>query len=363
MHIPFKHLLVSLAIASGVLVQSAHAQTRPAAPKYSWTLTTFVPENNQVFTDFVKVFVQRVKDLTDGEVEIRAFGAGVIAGPFEGYRAVQRSTADMAFMYAPFITNEDPANAVLGGMPGGMSPQGMVNWLFEGGGEKLWVDFRRETMGLQPIIAGAVPTEVFLHSHKPVRSIEDLKGMSIRTAGAWAQILRSFGATPTVLPPAEIFTMLERRGVDAIEFVTPAINESAGYHNVARYVIVPGVHQPSGAYEVVMRSKAFDELPDRLKTKLLAAGRLATFESLMKTEHQDMAAIGKFASGKNEVVVLPQPVVKAMTDASHKWAEGAAVDQEKKGNTWMKRIYGSYSAYQKSWSAGATYRWNDASGR
>ena len=350
-------------VATAVLCAAAFAPPAFAQAKYRWTLTTFVPENNQVFTDFVKTFVQRVTELTDGEVEIRAHGAGVIAGAFEGYRAVQKSTADLAFMYAPFITNEDPANAVLGGMPGGMSPQGMVNWLFEGGGEKLWVDFRRETMGLQPIIAGAVPTEVFLHSHKPIRSVEDLKGLSVRTAGAWAQILRGFGATPTVLPPAEIFTMLERRGVDAVEFVTPAVNASAGYHNVARYIVVPGVHQPSGAYEVVMRAKAWDELPDRLKTKLRAAGRLATFDSLMKTEHQDLAAIRGFAAGKNEIVVMPAPVVKAMTDASHKWAEDAAVAQEKKGSPWMRRIYDSYSKYQAAWNAGAAFRWQDATGR
>jgi len=355
----FRTVLLSLCLAFS-LAAPGHA----AEAKFKWSLTTFVPENNPVFTDFVKVFVDRVRELTDGEVEIRPFGAGVIAGAFEGYRAVQKGTADLAFMYAPFITNEDPANAVLGGMPGGMSPQAMVAWLFEGGGEKLWVDFRRETMELHPIIAGGVPTEIFAHSHKPVRKLEDLKGLSLRTAGAWAQIVKGFGATPTVVPPAEIFTMLERRGVDAVEFVTPAVNAGAGYQNVAKYIIVPGVHQPSGAYEVVMRAKVWDSLPERLKVKLRAAGRLATFDSLMRTQSQDLGAIAKFGGGRNEVIVLSPAVLKEMTAASHRWAENAAAEQEKKGSPWMRRIYGSYSRFQQAWSASESFRWQDgAAGR
>lgn len=351
-HAPLVRLAPALALASVVAGPAA-------AQEYSWTLTTFVPENSQVFEDFVDTFVDRVEQLTDGAVEIQAFGAGVIAGPFEGYRAVQRGTADLAFMYPPFITNDDPANAVLGGMPGGMSAQGMVNWLFEGGGEALWVDFRRETMGLQPIIAGAVPTEIFLHSHSPIRSLEDLDGLSIRTAGAWAQIVKDFGTATTVLAPAEIFTMLERRGVDAIEFVTPAINESAGYHEVAPYIVVPGVHQPSGAYEVVMRAEVWDDLPEALQGKLRAAGRLAAFDSLMKTEHQDLAAFAAFAEGANEVQVLPEAVIAELVRASHGWAETTAERLAADGNDWMARIYESYAAYQDAWTAGSIYRWKD----
>lgn len=333
--------------------------TVSAEAKYKWTLTTFVPESNQVFIDYVQVFVDRVHELTEGEVEIRPFGAGVLAGAFEGYRAVQQGTADLAFMYPPFITNEDPANAVLGGMPGGMSPMGMLNWLFESDGQALWTEFRRTTMGLQPVIAGAVPTEIFLHSHKPINAISDFEGMRIRTAGAWADIVRGFGATPTVVPPAEIFTMLERKGVDAIEFVTAAGNEKAGYHNVAKYIIVPGVHQPSGAYEVVMKSETWDALPERIQTKIMAAGRLATMESFLKTTSQDVDSIQNLLNGKNEVIKLPDAVIATMVTASHEWASQAADSQKAKGNEWMSRIYGSYSAYQNKWNASADFRWLD----
>lgn len=349
-----KRLAAPLIAAALALPAAAAAQ-----PQYRWTLTTFVPENNQVFVDYVKVFVNLVHQLTDGAVEIRPFGAGVIAGAFEGYRAVQKGTADLAFMYPPFITNQDPANAVLGGMPGGMSPTAMMNWLFEGGGEQLWTDFRRQTMGLQPIIAGGVPTEIFLHAHKPIRTIEDLKGMRIRTAGAWADILQTFGATPTVVPPAEIFTMLERKGVDGVEFVTPAGNEKAGYQNVSNYIIVPGVHQPSGAYEVVMKDSVWDALPDSLKHKIKAAGRLATIDSFMKTVNQDLDSIERFSKGRNELIKLTPEVIEQMVQASNQWAQDKAKAQSSKGNDWMQRIYASYSTYQTRWNAASSYRWDD----
>ena len=68
--------------------------------------------------------------------------------------ARQQGVADIAYFYPAFLVNQDPANAIFTGMPGGLSAEANFHWLFQGGGEKLWVDFRRETMNLHPVIAG-----------------------------------------------------------------------------------------------------------------------------------------------------------------------------------------------------------------
>src|SRR5258708_34010449 len=101
-------------------------------------------------------------------------------------------------------------------------------------------------MGLPPVFSGSGPTEIFAHSHKPIRNAGDIKGMKFRTAGAWAVIMKDYyGASTTVLPPSEIFPALERHVIDGTEYITPSSNFSAGLHNVAKYVVLPGIHQPS----------------------------------------------------------------------------------------------------------------------
>jgi TRAP-type mannitol/chloroaromatic compound transport system substrate-binding protein len=330
-----------------------------AEPKYKWRLTTFVPESNQVFIDYVKPFIDRVHLLTDGEIEIKAFGPGVIAGPFEGYQAVQKKTADLAFVFPAHIVNQHPANAVFGGIPAGLSGEALFGWLFEGGGERLWIDFRRQMQGLQPIIAGVGPTEIFAHARKPIRTAEDLKGLKFRTAGAWATILQEFGASPVVLPPAEVFTALERGTIDAAEFATPDANRLAGYQNIARYIVVPGVHTTSFAYEVVLRADLWDSLPSSLKEKLRLAGKLTAFEGYIHSANQDVAAFRAFKNGKNEIVELDPAFLKQVAKATDRWVEKQSNEREAKGDTWLKRIYASFSEYKKNWSEASIYRWID----
>ena len=187
------------------------------------------------------------------------------------------------YFFPAFMVNQDPANAFLAGLPGGMSAEATMAWLFNGGGEKLWVDFRRETMNLHAVVSGIGPSEIFAHAHKPIKTAEDLKGLKFRTTGAWAAILKDyFGASPTVLPASEIFTALERRVIDGTEYVTPSINVATGLHNVARYVMLPGVHQPTYVYEALLKKEVWDALRPDLKEKLIAAGKLTMMQAHLK---------------------------------------------------------------------------------
>src|SRR5262245_19295580 len=229
-----KFLRLSIA---GVLLGLACGQ--PAlAQKINWRLTTYTPEGNQDYRDYVEVYVKNVELLTGGEIKIQPFGAGVLAPPFEAPQAVQKGIADVAYNFPAFMVNQDPSNAFLAGLPGGMSAEATMAWLLNGGGEKLWTEFRREKMGLHAVVSGIGPTEIFAHSHKPIRTADDLKGMKFRTTGAWAAILKDyFGASPTVLPAGEIYTALERRVIDGTEYITPSINLATGLHNIAKYVV------------------------------------------------------------------------------------------------------------------------------
>ena len=343
--------LMGLALLSLALSSSAFAQ------KINWRLTTYVPEGNQDYREYIEVYVKNVELLTGGEIKIQPFGAGVLSPPFEGPQAVQKGIADMTYFFPAFMVNQDPANAFLAGLPGGMSAEATMAWLFHGGGEKLWVDFRREKMNLHAVVSGIGPSEIFAHSHKPIRVAEDLKGLKFRTTGAWAAILKDyFGASPTVLPASEIFTALERRVIDGTEYVTPSINLATGLHNVAKYVVLPGVHQPTYVYDALWKKEVWDALRPDLKDKLVAAGRLTMMQAHQKITAADMDAIEKMRAGKNEFVTLDPSLVDAIRKAGRDWATKTAAEQAAKGNPWMERFATSYFAFQDKWIATADIR-------
>jgi TRAP-type mannitol/chloroaromatic compound transport system substrate-binding protein len=342
-------LAIMLAIGSPAIAQ-----------KITWRLTTFSPEGNQDYRECVEVFVKNVELLTGGEIKINAFGAGVLAPAFEAPQAVQKGIADVALFFPAFMVNQDPANAFLAGLPSGMPAEATMAWLFNAGGEKLWVDFRRETMNLQPIVACIGPSEIFAHAHKPIKTADDLKGLKFRTTGAWAAILKdSFGASPTVLPASEIFTALERRVIDGTEYVTPSINVATGLHNVARYVMLPGVHQPTYVYEAMLKKDVWDALRPDLKEKLIAAGKLTMMQGLLKLSVVDMEAMDKMRAGKNEFVTLDPSLVAAIKKATREWSTKTAGEQKAKGNPWMERFAASYFEFQDKWGRAAEIRVTD----
>lgn len=341
--------LMCAAVCVMSLLASSAGMTR--AESINWRLTTYSPEGNADFRECVEVFVRNVAMTTGGEVKIQAFGAGILAPPFETVQAVQKGIADVGIYFPAFMVNQDPANAFLAGLPGGMPADATIAWLLYGGGQKLWEDFRRETMKLHPVVSCIGPTEIFAHAHKPLKTAEDLKGLKIRTTGAWAEILKDyFGASPVVLPGAELFTALERGVIDATEYVTPSINLATGLHNVAKYVMVPGIHQPTYVYEFMIKKENWDRLRADLKEKIVAAGKLTMMEGLAKLSVTDIEAMKKMrATGKNEVVSLDPSLIAAIKKFSREWAAKTATVQKAKGNEWMAKFADSYYTFQDKW--------------
>lgn len=348
----------AMSIFTAVVISLAASATIASAQTISWRLTTFSPEGNADFRECVERFVKNVALTTGGEVKIQAFGAGVIAPAFETPQAVQKGLADVAIYFPGYMVNDDPTNALLAGLPGGMPAEPTMAWLAYGGGEKLWQQFRREKMGLQSVVACIGPSEVFAHSHKALRKVEDFKGLKIRTTGAWAVILKDYlGASPVVLPAGEIFTALERHVIDATEYVTPSINLATGLHNVAKYVILPGIHQPTYVYEFMIKADAWDKLRGDLKEKIAAAAKLTMMEGLLKLSVDDIAAIQKMkATGKNEFVVLDPSFMSTVSKYGREWSAKVGAEQKAKGNAWMEKIMGSYYEFQDKWNGASDIR-------
>ena len=185
-------------IAAVAVLAGMVATTPVQAQKYEFKLTSFVPAKGGFWNNYMGRFIKAVDLLTNGEVKIKGYSVGVLAGPFDGWAAVQKGTADICYCYPGFAVNADPANGIFAGMVGGMPMEEYMHWLIAGDGIDLLTEMRSKTQKLVPIATGFGSTEIFLHSHKKIRTIADLKGMKIRTAAAWADILKRVGASPTV---------------------------------------------------------------------------------------------------------------------------------------------------------------------
>lgn len=298
-----------------------------------------------------KAFAEKVKFMTDGRVEIQVFPGGQLGSALKVSETVRNGVAEVGHTWMGYDWGQDKTTVLFGGFAGSMDSERMLHWLYEAGGADMWRQFRDEKFGIVSMPLFIRTAEAFLHSRKAVRSLEDLNGLKLRTAGAWLEISKTLGAAPVTMPGAEVYTSLERGAIDATEWGTLYENISPGFHKIAKYVIIPGVHQPVAPFEVMFNKEAWAELDARDQALVEAAAKLVTFETWTKIGHEDAKALAFFRDAGNEIIELDDAVQIKTKEMARSWA----ADQAKE-NPWFEKAWQAQQEFEALWKDASRYR-------
>lgn len=330
------------------------------AQEYTYRMATIDVETGVYYTNIDQPFADLVHELTGGKVLIEPLPAGTVGNIFKLHEALEDGLVDMINWPASFLGTADPTNAMILGFPTGLGTDSLLAWLYLGGGQELLTEHRKATMGMHSVVLGSGPSEWFAHSHVPIRTIEDLKGLKYRTLGNWAAIVKDqFGAAPTTVPGSEVYSMLEKKGVDLAEYSMPSENLARGYHEVAPYVIYPGIHAGAWAFELMMLEETWEEMPADVKIAIETAARLVTYDSMLKIIEKDLDAVAEIekmaAEGKIELIELSPEFKVAARKGARAWAEQASAEAKAAGNPWPEQVAKSIFDYQDRWIDNSKY--------
>lgn len=299
-----------------------------------------------------KGFAELVGQLTDGRVKINVFPAGTLGPALKVTESVQKGVADAGHNWPGYDWAIDRSGTIFGGWSGGLNPEELILWLTNGGGTELWQKWREEKFGVVSLPCGVLESEIFMHSHKPVRTVQDMKGLKLRTSGAWAEIAPMLGASTVILPGLEVFGALERKVVDAIEWGGPGLNHTEGFHKIAKYVILPGLHQPSGGQECMFNKNVWAKIGDKDKKMIELASRMMLLNSYVAYLKDDIEGFKKITENKSvEIIRVDKSLIDATVKASNEWAAKQAATNE-----WFKRVYENQENFQKQLSSVPSFR-------
>ncbi len=298
-----------------------------------------------------KAFANRVNLLTDGRVEVEVFTGGTLGKALKVSETVSSGIAQAGHTWMGYDWGKDKATVVFGGFAGSMDSERMLHWLYEGGGLQMWRDFRMEKFGVVSMPLFIRTAEAFLHSRKPVRTMADLNGLKLRTAGAWLEISKSMGAAPVTMPGGDVYSSLERNVIDATEWGTLYENISPGFHKITKYVIIPGVHQPVAPFELIVNVDAYNALSDRDKELVDLAAKIVTFESWTRIGHEDAKALQFFRDAGNEIIELDEEVQVSVKNQAIAWGNAQSAE-----NPWFEKAYNSQLEYESLWKDATRYR-------
>ncbi len=339
-----------LAAAAVLALAVTAAQSAFAAGEHKWKLAASWG-GGPLMKIGAEAVAKKIDFLTEGRIKVRVFPSGQLSKGLDVRSAVAKGVAEAGHTWMGYDWGKDKTTVLFGGYAGAMDSERMLHWIYEGGGLEMWQEFSQERFGLVSFPCFTRTAEAFLHSRKAVKTLADLKGLKFRTAGAWLEISKGLGAAPVTMPGGEVYTSLERGTIDATEWGTLYENISSGFHKIAKYVIIPGIHQPTAPFELVINQKAWAKISDRDKQLVALAAKLVTFESWTRIGHEDAKALDFYKKQGNEIIVLDADVQRQAKKLSIAWAQKQA-----KTNPWFDKVLKSQLAFEQLWRDASHYR-------
>ncbi len=348
-----RRLTIGLAVAAGLALLAGCGQAPATDPRqtaapaaaevYRWKLITTWPKNLPALGTIPERMAERVRQMSNGRLDIKVYGAGELVGAFEVFDAVSQGTAEMGNGASYYWRSKLPIAAIFSTVPFGLTAQEMNGWLHYGGGLELWRELY-QPFGLIPMAAGNTGVQMGGWFNKEINTLADLQGLKMRIPGLGGEVLQRVGGLPVAMPGSEVFTSLQTGVIDATEWVGPYNDLAFGLHTVADYYYYPGWHEPAATIESIVNAEAWASLPKDLQVILETAVRYANDDMLAEFTARNAQALATLID-EHGVNVRPFPpeVLAALR------AESAAVIRQMAGDDPLHaRILESHAAFTAS---------------
>jgi TRAP-type mannitol/chloroaromatic compound transport system substrate-binding protein len=175
----------------------------------------------------------------------------------------------------------------------------MLAWHKYGGGAELLARLY-ESIGANVVsfLYGPMPTQPLGWFQAPVENVDALNGLRFRTVGLSIDVFTAMGVAVNALPAGEIVAAIDRGLLDAAEFNNASSDQSLGFPDVAKTVMLQSFHQNAEQFEVMYNRARYDALPDQIKAIIANAAEAASADMQWKaidrysTAYEELQAAG-----------------------------------------------------------------------
>ena len=252
------HLIACAVLLLCLPLVSACTETAPAEA-IELTYSNFFPPTH-LNSVLAEKFCQEINERTNGAVEITYYPGGTLTPAPQTYDGVVSGIADIGMSVLAYTMGRFPATELVD-MPHGY-PNG---WVATKVANDFYQEFQPEEFDdVHVLYFHAHGPGVVFTTNKPVRQLEDLNGLVIRSTGVGAKIIEALGASGYGGSQGEAYELLSKGTVDG-SFTPREVLKGWNQAEVVKYV--------TGCYDigytanmfVVMNKAKWDGLPEDVK--------------------------------------------------------------------------------------------------
>ena len=317
-------------------------------PRVRWRLASSFPRSTEILYGGAERFAARVAALTDGRFEVTPSEGGALVPALQVLDAVQSGSVPVGHTAGYYYLGKNPALVFDTAVPFGMQARAHDAWMRYGGG----LDLTRRTLadfGVLNFLGGNTGTQMGGWFRRPVRSLADLRGLTMRIPGLGAQAMERLGVVPQSIPGGEIYGALERGAIDATEWVGPYDDEAMGLYRVATTYHYPGWWEPQASLSFYVNRAAYDRLPSAYREAVATAASETNALMLSEYDARNPAALDRLVARGVRTVPFPADVMRAAAAASREIVDDLAGGADAHARALLQ----SYRAFQS-----ASERWS-----
>jgi TRAP-type mannitol/chloroaromatic compound transport system substrate-binding protein len=334
---------VSAATRRSALLATAGTLAAPAVLRaqdaLTWRMVTSWPRNLPGPGMNAQRLADRIGRMSGGRLTVRLHAAGELVPALQVFDAVYAGTAEMAHTASFYWAGKAKAAPFFTTVPFGLTPAEHAAWIEHGGGQALW-DELYAPFGLKPFMAGNSSLQMGGWFTREIKSVADLGGLKLRSAGLGGELFQRLGAVTVSLGVPDIYPALQNGTIDGVEFLGPASDLAAGFYQIAKLYYWPTFTKPNGTAEALVGLKAWEALPEDLKAVVANACAAENAYTLAEADWRDGEALEALVEEHGvELRRWPEDVIAAARDA----AEGLMAGFATAGGL-EQRIHDSYAA-------------------
>lgn len=256
-----------------------------------------------------KYFVELVNTLASGHVDIEYNEGGTFSSSVQMFDDVQSGSIDMGSDWPSYWEGRNTAFSLTTSVPMIFTTGDYMTWYWQRGGYELINDLYAK-YGLRWYPHSITSPESGQRTNKPVRTLEDYKGLRLRQCGRnQSRLLDGMGASAVFTPGGEVYAALDRGVLDGAEFSVPEVDFKMGLSEVTKYLVNPGWHQPGPISGIMINKDVYDDLDDYSKFVMKQAAQATMMWSWTYFEQTSGHYTREFTKKGTEVTHLDPEVL------------------------------------------------------
>lgn len=288
----------------------------------TWRLQTHNPRASWTYLNDTVALTEKIKERTDGRLQIEVYEAGALFSANETFTAVQRGIIPMGTVTPGYILNRSELASIAFGLPGSFeNVWEAAYFFFNAGFEQAFREDLLSNHGVYWATSVFFPTEMVLT--EPVESVEQFRATRIRSSGSLQRFLTNAGASAPTIAGEEIYQALSTGVVDGAHWGAVTGAASLNLYEVARYHVKPAISVAANGF--IINERAMERLPSDIRATLVQTLNEHVWQTTAHNEIDEKVMLRQVQEEYGvQVIELPEAVRDRMRDAAlRSWAEEA----------------------------------------